>query len=167
MVVKLSEAPLDSTKAYAMSASLERMTGAAVDASALIASQPVTITSANYLDPQLDLEALDPDYLSVSVARRAACWMVELKGELDIAGISLLERHLQAIETEPPQVTVLDLRRLEFMDCSGVRTLLAAQRRTAGMGGRLLLVPGPDQVQRLLALTNTSSVFQFVDAGTL
>ena len=150
-----------------MSASLERMTGAAVDAGALLASQPVTITSANYLDPQLDLEVFDPGYLSVSVARRAACWIVELQGELDIAGVSLLEWHLRATESQPPPVTVLDLRRLEFLDCSGVRTLLAAQRRAAGRGGRLLLVPGPDHVQRLLTLTNTSSVFDFVDAGRI
>lgn len=150
-----------------MSASLERMTGAAVDASALLASQPVTITSANYLDPEMDLQALDTACLSVSVARRATCWIVALEGELDMAGILVLERHLNEVEGEAPEVTVLDLRRLHFMDCSGVRALLAAQRRAAGTGGTLLLVPGPEQVQRLLALTNTTSAFQFVEAGEL
>lgn len=150
-----------------MSASVERMTGAAIDASALLASQPVTITSANYLEHRLDSDALDPGYLSVSVARRGACWIVELRGELDMAGISLLERYLDAIESESPGFTVLDLRGLEFMDCSGVRSLLAAQRRTARRGGKLLLVPGPYQVQRLLTLTQTSSAFHFVEPGQL
>lgn len=48
---------------------------------------------------------------------------------------------------------MVDLRRLEFMDCSGLRVLLGAQLRAGALRARFEVVCGPGQVARLLTLT--------------
>jgi anti-sigma B factor antagonist len=57
---------------------------------------------------------------------------------------------------------ILDLRELEFLDSTGLRLVmrLHAQLRQVS---ELLLVRGPDSVQRIFALTNVDQVLDFVD----
>ena len=48
---------------------------------------------------------------------------------------------------------VLDLRELEFMDSSGLRLVALAERRLGGAGRALVLVRGPEAVQRVFSIT--------------
>ena len=54
---------------------------------------------------------------------------------------------------------LLDLSGLTFMDSTGLVALL---RLRDTLGGRLALVPGPERVQELFALTGTAALFGFV-----
>jgi anti-anti-sigma factor len=58
---------------------------------------------------------------------------------------------------------VLDLRRLEFLDSSGLRSVALAQRRLAGAGRHLVLVRGRETVQRVFEITRMDERLQFVD----
>ena len=87
---------------------------------------------------------------------------VTVAGELDIATAPQLERALRRLQVYPALV-LLDLRKLEFMDCRGLRAILAADRRVRSAGGQLVIVRGPANVDRLFALTGVDDQLELVD----
>ena len=101
--------------------------------------------------------------LSIGVERRDGRVRLELQGELDLTGAHELEEALLAAEAERPEAVVVDLRGVAFLDSTGLRTILSAQLRATVDGPRLILVPGPDRVQRLFALTGTADLLHFED----
>src|SRR5207247_2497768 len=78
-------------------------------------------------------------------------------GEFDLAGVEHFESVLAKVEAESPQVVVIDLTDLEFMDSSGLRALVMADRRARKAGRRLALVPGPRPVRRVCELSQVDS----------
>lgn len=90
--------------------------------------------------------------------------IVALRGELDIATAPAAEELLREAALHAPRV-ILDLRRLSFMDCSGLRVVLDADAglRRRGSGRRLVVVGGGGQVRRLFALTGMAAHLSLVD----
>ncbi len=84
-----------------------------------------------------------------------------LAGELDIATTPELEAELG--QADPARRIVLDLRGLRFIDCGALRVLLAAHRRARLARGRLIVVRGPADVERLLAIIGVDLEFECVD----
>lgn len=97
----------------------------------------------------------------VDLAGRPA---LAVRGELDISGAEALERALAEVEAGEPHVLVIDLREVTFLDSSGLRSLLAADRRAKGAGRRLVLVRGPDPIQRVFEIALLDRRLTFVDA---
>ncbi|MHB8659079.1 MAG: STAS domain-containing protein [Solirubrobacteraceae bacterium] len=89
---------------------------------------------------------------------------VHVAGELDIASAPQLRRALHTASVSA-ETTVLDLRELTFMDCSGLHEILKAGRRAGCTGRRLLIVRGPRSVDRLFELTDASERLEIVDLG--
>lgn len=87
---------------------------------------------------------------------------VALAGELDIASVPWIDGVLRTAQSEA-EVVVLDLRALQFMDCSGAHLILAADRRAELAGCRLLVVRGPAQVSRLFELAGLDRRLTVVD----
>jgi anti-sigma B factor antagonist len=58
---------------------------------------------------------------------------------------------------------VLDLRELDFMDCSGVHTIVDASSRARQAGRRLVLLRGPPNVDRVLTLTGSAGDLEIGD----
>jgi anti-sigma B factor antagonist len=77
---------------------------------------------------------------------------IYLSAELDIASAPRFERDLHRAELQA-RLVVVDLRDLSFMDSFGLRVITAGNHRSRRVGRRLVLLPGPPQVQRLLAVT--------------
>ena len=88
--------------------------------------------------------------------------VIELLGELDIAGAPSLEEELLSVEATDATAIVCDLRRLEFIDSTGIRLLLMAAERAAP-SGRLTIVRGPKQVQRVFEITDLATRLPFAD----
>lgn len=86
-----------------------------------------------------------------------------LQGELDIAGAAMVERELERIEGTEPATVVLDLRELAFMDSTGLRIIVAADARAREQGRRLVIVRGPDAVQRIFHMTRMDERLEIVD----
>ena len=86
-----------------------------------------------------------------------------LAGELDIASADDLEKELAAAEVDSPATLVLDLRRVEFIDSTGIRTLVAADERARSQGRRLAVVRGPNAVARILTVTQLDQHLDIVD----
>lgn len=99
----------------------------------------------------------------VEVRREGSASVIAVSGELDLASGPQLEEELSAIDPEVSLV-VIDLRRLEFMDSTGLSIIVRAHQRLAEQERDLSLVRGSPQVQRLLDLTGVAERVRLVDA---
>lgn len=88
---------------------------------------------------------------------------LEIEGDLDIAKAEELEGHLLIMEEGSPDTVVIDLRRVTFIDSSGLRLILRAEVRAQKAGRRLVLVRGPERVHRVFQVTRLDSRLQFID----
>jgi anti-sigma B factor antagonist len=104
----------------------------------------------------------------VSIEQRAGGVHVMLTGELDISTAQRLEDDLRRIESERPELVVLDLQKLTFMDSTGLRLLITADIRARQEGRRLVIVQGNEMVQRVMRLTRLDERLDIVeDASAL
>lgn len=87
--------------------------------------------------------------------------VIELRGELDIAGAPSLEEEFLRVEATDAAVIVCDLSGLEFIDSTGIRLLVMAADRSAE-GGRFSIIPGPKQVHRVFEITDLVKRLPFV-----
>lgn len=93
-------------------------------------------------------------HLAVELTQHDDAVRVALEGELDLSSVLTLDEELRRIEEEAaPPVLVLDLRRLKFVDSTGLRLILSAHGRAVRRGGRLSIVEGSDAVRRIFRLT--------------
>ncbi|MFM9613208.1 anti-sigma factor antagonist [Streptomyces sp. V2] len=85
--------------------------------------------------------------------------VVEVTGEIDLATADLLAEHLDAASRRETPDVLVDLRRVEFFDCSGLRALCRAEERARRGGGRLRLVVEGRAVRRLLVAARLTDRF--------
>jgi len=76
--------------------------------------------------------------------------VVEALGEIDLATAGFLAEHLDAATTGPRPEVLVDLRYVDFFDCSGLRVLCRAEARARERGGRLRVVSDQPRIRRLL-----------------
>ncbi len=93
--------------------------------------------------------------LSVDVDTSGA---LVVHGDIDIAGGPTLESYVLRSESGRP--IVLDLRGVEFIDSSGLRTLLAAARRARRNDSSVRLRNVGTAVRRMFEITATSDQFE-------
>lgn len=101
---------------------------------------------------------------STSVFNDGSRAVVVLEGELDMATVGEFEQALSEVEQSAKSI-VLDLKNLAFIDCSGLHSFIAAQKRITADGGRLAFTRGPRHIERLFTLTQASSFFEFLEDG--
>ena len=85
-----------------------------------------------------------------------------LSGELDLSTIDHLERAVVSGVDGKAELFVLDLRKLVFLDSTGLRLMLQLHSRLAEVGGRLVLIAGPRRVQRVFELTGALEELEIV-----
>jgi anti-sigma B factor antagonist len=84
-------------------------------------------------------------------------------GDLDAATNDALETEVRDLYASGAARVVVDLRGVEFIDSSGLRTLMSLRNEARRRGRGLALVPGPPGVQRIFALTATRGLFDWQD----
>ena len=108
-----------------------------------------------------------PEAFSVRIEQHGAAAVVVPTGELDLATAPALEDALgRAFESGSARV-VLDLRELEFIDSSGLRTLLTARRRADQSEAQFSLVAGHRSLERTLEIAGVHKVFEWTPAEEL
>ena len=89
--------------------------------------------------------------------------VLALAGDLDLDSAPALDEQLiQAEESDATQI-VLDLRDVEFIDSTGLRTILVAVRRSHQDSNRLGILRGTGEVARLLELTGIDLAVNLLD----
>jgi anti-sigma B factor antagonist len=89
--------------------------------------------------------------------------VIALSGELDLAASPALEEALERVFTSGSGPIVIDLRRLDFMDSTGLSIIVRAHNRAVEGDRPLFVTRGPAQVQRLLALTGVADRLSLVE----
>ncbi|MFF7381533.1 anti-sigma factor antagonist [Streptomyces griseoluteus] len=84
--------------------------------------------------------------------------VLELRGEIDIASAAEISPLLDRLTGRERVRVVLDLRPVEFFDCSGLRLVSRARHRVLERGGRLQLVCAHPLTLRVLAVTGLTRV---------
>ena len=87
-------------------------------------------------------------------------------GELDLSTVVKVQEELQRVEQSSPATVVIDLSRLTFLDSTGLRCIVTADERAKGEGRRMVVVRGPDPVQRVFAITRLEERLEMVDDAT-
>jgi anti-anti-sigma factor len=87
----------------------------------------------------------------IDTGESAGSRSIEAFGELDSGSCDkLLEAFERAVDGGPPVEVSLDLRRVSFIDSSGMRTMIQIERLANERGVPLVLVPPPGEVTELL-----------------
>jgi anti-sigma B factor antagonist len=104
------------------------------------------------------------DDIEFNVTRRREGGMVVVvpEGEIDLVTAKDVRSQMRAAREEG-QSLVLDLRSVTFMDSSGLRLVVEAQRDAEAHGSEWTLVRGPQHVDRLLTLVGLASRMTIVD----
>ncbi|MEW1647369.1 MULTISPECIES: anti-sigma factor antagonist [unclassified Streptomyces] len=79
--------------------------------------------------------------------------VLEFRGEIDIAAATEILPYLDRVTARPRARIVIDLRQVEFFDCSGLRLLYRARYRVLERAGRLRLVCTHPLTLRILRVT--------------
>ncbi|MER7929247.1 anti-sigma factor antagonist [Streptomyces sp. NPDC096057] len=79
--------------------------------------------------------------------------VLEFRGEIDIAAATEILPYLDRVTARPRARIVIDLRQVEFFDCSGLRLLYRARHRVLERDGRLHLVCAHPLTLRILRVT--------------
>jgi anti-anti-sigma factor len=106
-----------------------------------------------------------PGRLGITTESDNGAVTLVLEGELDLASVGELEQRLAQAQAQTPARVIVDLRRLAFIDSSGLRTIIQADANARAQGSELVLRPGSDSVQRVFELTGALEVLHFEDAA--
>jgi anti-sigma B factor antagonist len=88
---------------------------------------------------------------------------VALSGELDISTYEDALAQLEAAERSAPELLVVDLAGLRFVDSTGVRLILSADERARETGRRLALRLGDGPARRVFTALGLVDRFEVLD----
>jgi anti-sigma B factor antagonist len=103
------------------------------------------------------------EILDVSTEDRDGLVHVALVGELDLSTVAKVQEELRRVEVDSPATLVVDLSKLTFLDSTGLRCIVTADERAREEGRRIVIVRGPDAVQRVFAITRLDDRLEMVD----
>jgi anti-sigma B factor antagonist len=107
----------------------------------------------------------DHPYLTIEVTRSSEARTIALTGEADLLGAPNIEAALKDASAGEPELIVIDLRNLTFIDSSGLQALITGHELCRARGHELRMIPGPENVQRLFELTGMNEALPFTDAA--
>ena len=103
-----------------------------------------------------------PSEFHLEVRREKHAAVLVLSGELDRGSAPVLDAEVERIYQTDAELLILDLRGLEFMDSTGLRSVILAHRAAEQRGRRLGVVEGSNQVRQLLRWSGLLSLLTVV-----
>ena len=101
------------------------------------------------------------------IERRDTTAILRISGELDLTGAAQLDRCVTDLASNSPDVVVIDLRKVDFMDSTGLRSLLRARALGAEANWVVRLVRGSAPVQKVFELTRVDELFEYVEPAAI
>ena len=90
---------------------------------------------------------------------------IVLIGEVDMLAVPALQEAVRELCDERVPDIVLDLRRVTFMDSTGLKATVAAHQLCKRRGCAFSVIPGPTQIQTLFELTGLAESVPFQNEG--
>lgn len=100
--------------------------------------------------------SISPELAILSTERDGDA-VLEVEGEIDMSSAPALDAVMASLDEQQPRL-VVDLRKVGFIDSTGLCILLRAHRRLEEEGRRLVLADPSPAVRRLLDITGLSDV---------
>jgi anti-sigma B factor antagonist len=100
--------------------------------------------------------------LRYTTTDRNGAAVLALTGELVFETARKVEKELRVIEERKPGMLALDLSGLSMIDSTGLALVVSADSRARGEGRRLVVVEGPDPVQRVFRMTRLDDRLEMV-----
>ena len=89
--------------------------------------------------------------------------LVKIRGDLDLQVVDQVTEALTRIESGKPELLVIDLSGLSFMDSTGMGVIAAADIRAREDGWRFAVVAPPTGVRQAFERTKLDKVITFTD----
>lgn len=102
------------------------------------------------------------DSFHVSRTERDGLTLLALEGELDLSASPLLAEALDEVAGDDRHV-VVDLRGLTFMDSTGLATILRYHQRAKDGRFDLVVVRGPEAIDRVFRVTQTDTLLELLE----
>jgi len=99
----------------------------------------------------------------VKIEERPGELVVRISGDLDLAAFDEANELLANAQSDGYNDVRIDLRDLQFIDSTGIRLLLLAQRRAEQRGEGFCIVKGNEHIQQVFALTDLDRRLPFCD----
>ena len=117
---------------------------------------------------RLDRPVSDPRQGSLDIDERIGelSTRLELGGELDISTADRLQRAVARLcVAQGPRELIVDLRRLTFIDSSGLAAMVYANKLCQRHGCRLSVIRGSQAVHNVFELTGLDELLEFTVDG--
>ena len=88
--------------------------------------------------------------------------VVEVRGEIDLRHQPEFQKALTAVCAEKPAVLVIHLADVDYMDSSGVGTLVKISHTVRGYGGKLVLAAPKPRVMSIFEITALDKYYTIV-----
>ena len=102
-------------------------------------------------------------FFSIASERQGSVLYVRPSGELDLAVTRHFVAELEQADGEQLDAVVVDLRRLEFIDSTGLLALSQAAERARSRNVSFVLVRAPAELDRVFELTGVYQRVEVVD----
>jgi anti-sigma B factor antagonist len=89
--------------------------------------------------------------------------LVRIRGDFDLQVVDQVADALARIESDEPELLVIDLSRLSFMDSTGMGVIAAAHIRAGDAGRRFAVVIPPAGVRQAFERTKLTEVITTTD----
>jgi len=89
--------------------------------------------------------------------------VVKVVGEVDLYSSPQLSQCIRRIIKKKPEIVVIDLNQVEYMDSSGVATLVEGLKNISKKGGQLRLAGLTDPVRQVFKFAHLDKVFDIYD----
>jgi anti-anti-sigma factor len=101
--------------------------------------------------------------LSLETREEDGAVRIAVAGELDLSSALTFDEEVRRAEERRPRTIILDLRKLRFMDSTGLRLIMSAQSRARTRGRRFAIVLGSEPVKRLFRLAGVNRRLDIVE----
>jgi len=86
---------------------------------------------------------------------------ITARGELDVAVTSTLAAAMRRALGDAPQIVVLDLSSVTFIDAAGVRAVVTAHRQAQARGAEVTIIPAREAVHRVFVIVGVAASLPF------
>jgi anti-sigma B factor antagonist len=105
---------------------------------------------------------IDSENFRIDVLRDAGGLIIALAGEFDLSGIRRFENAYADVAATGPESVVIDFTELQFIDSSGVSSVVKAMADQEHSGSRLRACGARGQVQQILELVGALERLELV-----
>lgn len=100
--------------------------------------------------------------IDIQVEKRDGAVVVSPQGDLDMSRSPALRNSLRTVQVERPRTLVVNLASVEYMDSSGLATLVEAMKNAKSQSTRLVLCAMNQKVKALFEIARLHQYFTIV-----